>query len=78
MTHILLNDVNAKITDLMNQALSGEEIIIIKDNNPVIKISPIKPQKSDNIKSGFGGGKDDIIYISNDFDEIPAGFEEYL
>jgi antitoxin (DNA-binding transcriptional repressor) of toxin-antitoxin stability system len=48
----------------------GEEVIVAKENKPVVKIVPIKPVGR---KPGTGKG----IWMSPDFDETLDDFKEY-
>jgi antitoxin (DNA-binding transcriptional repressor) of toxin-antitoxin stability system len=48
----------------------GEEVIVAKENKPVVKIVPMRPAKR---KPGTGKG----ICMSPDFDEPPEDFREY-
>lgn len=53
----------------------GEEVIIAKDNTPVLKLVPLnkprKPRKP-------GSGKGQILYVAPDFDVTPASFKGYV
>jgi antitoxin (DNA-binding transcriptional repressor) of toxin-antitoxin stability system len=75
MIQISVNNIEPSTKKLIDQVLSGEEIIITKDRNPIAKISSILRKEQ---KSGFGCAKDDITYMATDFDKTPEGFEEYV
>jgi prevent-host-death family protein len=45
MTQITLAEASQHLSDLIDAALEGEEIIIIKDNQPVVKLTPVLPIK---------------------------------
>ena len=55
-------EAKARFSELVQKAMLGEEVIVAKENKPVVKIVPIKPLKR---KPGMGKG----IWISPDFDE---------
>lgn len=61
-------------SELVKLALLGEEIIIAKDNKPLLRLSPIVDRKK---KRKPGSGKDQILSIAPDFDDLPADFKEY-
>ena len=54
----------------------GEEIIIAKDKEPLLRLAPILPDISKRPVSGTG--RHDILYIADEFDEISEGFEDYI
>jgi len=61
-TQVNLAEAKARFSELIQQALLGEEVIIAKENRPVVKIVPIKPTKR---KPGTGKG----IWMAPDFDD---------
>ncbi|BAY25866.1 hypothetical protein NIES2100_56740 [Calothrix sp. NIES-2100] len=74
MQQITLDEASQHLSDLVEAALSGEEIIIIKDNQPVVKLTPVAPVKR---RPQFGSAKG-LITISDDFDEPLEDFKEYM
>ena len=64
----------ARFSDLVRKAMSGEEVIIAKDNKPVLRLTslrkPNKPRKP-------GSGKGQILHIAPDFDVTPEVFKDY-
>ena len=52
----------------------GEEVIIAKDNKPVLKLVPLDQPKQPRKP---GSGKGQILYVAPDFDATPKGFEDY-
>lgn len=60
----------AKLSRLINEALSGEEVVIAKRNNLLEKIIPFGERPATR-KLGTAKGK---IFISSDFHTIPGGF----
>ncbi len=67
-------EAKTKFSALVQKAMLGEEIIIAKDNKPVLKLvalnAPGAPRKP-------GSGKGQILYIAPDFDATPEGFDDY-
>ncbi len=53
--------------------MSGEEIVITKDNQPVVKLTPISP-----VKRRRAGSAKGLITISDDFDEPLEDFKDYM
>jgi prevent-host-death family protein len=64
----------AKLSELVQQALLGEEVILAKDNKPLLKLVPIEPIKKERVP---GSGKGEILFIADDFNETPAVFDGY-
>lgn len=62
------------LPDLVMAALNGEEVILLEDNQPTIKLIPIKPVKP---RLQFGSAKG-LIWISDDFDEPLEELKEYM
>lgn len=71
MTQLDIGQAKSNLTELLNLAIQGEEIVITQDNKPVAKISPIKRL----LKRGSAKGK---VWISDDFDEPLEDFQEYM
>ncbi|MBI3375485.1 MAG: type II toxin-antitoxin system Phd/YefM family antitoxin [Betaproteobacteria bacterium] len=68
-------EAKAHFSELVQKAMLGEEVIIAKDNTPVLKLVPLnkprKPRKP-------GSGKGQILYVAPDFDVTPASFKGYV
>lgn len=71
MTQIDLANAKTDIAKVLDLAISGEEVIIIQDDRPVAKISPIKKP----LKRGSAEGQ---VWMSDDFNEPLEDFEEYM
>ena len=71
MPQFNLAEAKARFSELVQKAMLGEEVIVAKENKPVVKIVPIKPAKR---KPGPGKG----IWMSPDFDEPLDDFREYM
>ena len=51
MTQLDISQAKASLSDLLDLAIKGEEIVITQNNKPIAKISPIKKSlKSENYK----------------------------
>jgi prevent-host-death family protein len=66
-------EAKTKLSEIVEKAREGEEIILMNRGEPVAKVVPFK-KKKETRKLGFA--KD--IKILSDFDEIPEGFEDYV
>jgi antitoxin (DNA-binding transcriptional repressor) of toxin-antitoxin stability system len=73
MTQVELQQAKDQFLELIELAASGEEIIISKDKQPFVKLSPVGRRKK---QRQFGSAKGMII-MADDFDEPLEDFEEY-
>ena len=64
MQQITVNEASQHLSDLIEAALGGDEIIIMKDNQPVVKLIPVLPVK---IRPKFGSAKGQVT-MTDDFD----------
>lgn len=75
MKIIDINQALPQITELLEIASKGAEILITKDNQPMVKL--VSVNLSNKRPSLFGSDKN-IISISDDFDEPLEDFKEYI
>jgi antitoxin (DNA-binding transcriptional repressor) of toxin-antitoxin stability system len=73
MTQVNIHVAKARLSELIQKVLLGEEVIIARDNKPLIKLVALKapPQKR---QLGLSKGK---IRIAEDFDAPIDDFEDY-
>jgi len=64
----------AQIESLIQTALAGEEVVITRNEQPVLKLISISPVKSRR-QSGSARG---LITMSDDFNEPLEDFAEYM
>ena len=67
-------EAKAHFSELVQKAMLGEEVVIAKGNKPVLKLVPLEKPKQPR-KPGSAKGK---IWMAEDFDAIPEGFEDYV
>ncbi len=76
MQQISLAEAYKDLPSLIEAAIKGEEIVIIKDDQPVVKLVPMTlVKKRWPAKAGSAKG---LVTLSDDFDEPIADFEDYL
>ena len=75
MSKFNITEAKAHFSELVQKAMLGEEIIIAKDNKPVLKLVPLDQPKQPRKP---GSGKGQILYVAPDFDATPKGFEDYV
>ncbi len=64
-------EAKTRLSQLVQQALDGEDVILAKAGKPLVKLVPIDQKKE--IKFGLMKGK---IKIADDFNETSAELEE--
>jgi antitoxin (DNA-binding transcriptional repressor) of toxin-antitoxin stability system len=73
---IPLAEASEELVRLVEAALQGEEIVILKDNQPVVKLTLLEPlQKRRPAKAGSAKGQ---VWMSEDFDKPLEDFKEYM
>jgi prevent-host-death family protein len=73
MTKVNIAEAKAQFSRLVQKAMMGEEVIIARDNKPVLKLVPVEAPSKPR-KPGTAKGR---IWISPDFDETPEDFSDY-
>jgi antitoxin (DNA-binding transcriptional repressor) of toxin-antitoxin stability system len=74
MHQINIDEAKSNLPELIDAAINGEEIVIAKDDQHVVKLVPISRA---NPRPQFGSAKG-LIAISDDFDEPLEDFAEYM
>lgn len=75
MSQFNIAEAKAHFSEIVQQAMLGEEVIIAKDNRPLLKLVPISATAT---ARQPGSAKNQILFMADDFDALPAGFEEYV
>jgi len=73
--HVNIAEAKAHLSELVDRALSGEEVVIARDGKPLLRLSPLQSPKGKRRRPGTARGR---VRISADFDATPAEFAEYL
>lgn len=74
MPQFNIAEAKAHLSELVQKAMMGEEIVIARDNKPLAMLVPIKRVRQKRIP---GSGKGQILFMAENFDAIPQGFEDY-
>ena len=75
MLNIDIEQAKNSFPDLVEQTIGGNEIIITKKGQPVVKLIAIT--KKHKKKRLFGSAKG-LIKIAADFDKTPEDFRDYI
>lgn len=74
MAQFNIHIAKAHLSELIQRAMLGEEVIIAKDNKPVAKLTPLQTFKQQR-RLGTAKG---MFELSEDFNEPLDDFHEYL
>ena len=66
-------EAKSRFSELVQKAMIGEEVIIAKDNKPVVKLVPLM-ELGKTRKPGSAKGQ---IWLAPDFDATPADYQDY-
>ena len=73
MQQVDISVAQTQVTELLQSALRGEEIIITRDNHPILKLIQVSSQP----KRRQRGSAKGQIWMAPDFDEPLEDFKEY-
>jgi prevent-host-death family protein len=74
MAQYNVGEAKAHFSELVKKAMLGEEIVIAKDNKPVLRLVPIEVKRR---APKPGSGRGEILHMAEDFDATPAVFNDY-
>lgn len=75
MQQVSLEEAKAQLSDLVDAALNGDEVVIIKDNQQLVKLVPATQPKS---HRRAGSAKGLIVFTADDFDAPLEDFKNYM
>ncbi len=73
MAKFNIADAKARFSELVQRAMVGDEVIIARDNKPVVKLVPLVTIGKAR-KPGSAKGQ---IWVAPDFDATPVDFKDY-
>jgi prevent-host-death family protein len=75
MSKFNIAEAKSRFSELVQKAMLGQEVIISKDNKPVVRLVPLQQPKQ---RRRPGSGKGQILHIAPDFDATPAQFKDHV
>jgi prevent-host-death family protein len=72
--NVNIAEAKARLSELVQKAMLGEEVVISRDNKPLLRLVPYEQQQQTRKP---GSAKGEVIAIAADFDETPADFDGY-
>ena len=73
MAQFNIAEAKARFSELVERALAGDEVVVARDNKPLLKLVPLAGA-AQRRKPGSAKGK---IRLADDFDDPIPGFEKY-
>ena len=73
MTKYDIAEAKADLSELLQKAMLGEEVVIARDNQPMVRLVPVESLGRTRVP---GSAKGKIIVMSSDFDATPADFQD--
>lgn len=73
MTEVGMHEAKTKLSQLVERAERGEEIVITRNGKPVVKLAPIPSVTA--LASVRGAWRGQVL-IADDFDELPDDIAE--
>lgn len=70
--YVNIAEAKTRLSELIEKAASGEEIVIARDHKPVAKLVPVRPHAP-----RVPGSAKGQVWIAADFDEIPDDLRDY-
>jgi prevent-host-death family protein len=67
-------EAKAQFSTLVRKAIAGEDVIIMKDNKPLVRLVPLEKSKRPR-KPGSAKGR---VRIAPGFQETPPDFKDYM
>lgn len=74
-SQVNIAEAKAHLSELVDRALSGEEVIIARDGTPLLRLAPLHAPKGKRRRPGTARGR---IKMAPDFDATPEDFAEYV
>lgn len=74
MKRVNVAEAKAHLSELIDAALRGEEVVISRRNTPVVRLTAVSAKKP-GARFGMFKGR---VRMSPDFDETPEEFAEYV
>jgi len=76
LTTFNLYDAKTRLSELVDRAAAGEEIVIAKNGKPLARLGPLPAEKPNRSPGGWEGEGEGTVWIADDFDgPLPADIQ---
>ena len=72
--YVNIAEAKARLSELVEKAANGEEIVIARDHKPVARLVPVGRRRGGPRAPGSAKGQ---VWIAPDFGGTPADFDDY-
>lgn len=76
MSAVSLEEAQAHLSDLIDQLKPGEEVVILRSEQPIARL--VAPNADSRIRRDPGFMKGTVLYMAPDFDAPLDDFKEYM
>jgi prevent-host-death family protein len=73
MAEFGVHEAKTHFSKLLERALAGEDVVITRSGEPLVKLVPVQRKRKPNL--GFAAG---TVEMAPDFDELPDEFMDYF
>ena len=74
MSTVTIHEAKTHLSRLIERALGGEVVIVMRGREPVVSLKPLRAAKN---KRRLGGGAGLVVHMAADFDAPMPDFTEY-
>ncbi|MBT9589638.1 MAG: type II toxin-antitoxin system Phd/YefM family antitoxin [Thiobacillus sp.] len=74
MSQFNIAEAKSHFSELVKKAMLGEEVVIAKDNKPILKLVLMAADTKERMP---GSAKGKVTYMAPDFDSTPEDFQDY-
>ncbi|MEI7444538.1 MAG: type II toxin-antitoxin system prevent-host-death family antitoxin [Burkholderiales bacterium] len=67
-------EAKARFSELVSRAMLGEEVVIARDNRPVLRLVPLEPAGGERAP---GSARGQVLHVAPDFDAPLDTFADY-
>lgn len=75
MSQFNIAEAKTHFSELVKKAMLGEEVVIAKDNKPILKLVLVTAEAKERIP---GSAKGKVTYMAPDFDSTLVDFLDYV
>ena len=72
---IAIQDADGRLSSLVEQALQGQEVLLTRGGEPVVRLVPVPPDGA--TQAIVGSAKGIVLHMADDFDAPLDDFKDY-
>ena len=75
MTRVGMHEAKTRLSQLVEHALAGEEVVITRRGRAAVRLEPVREGEGFAALAGVWTGE---VHLADDFDELPEGLADAL